>query len=62
MVSKPPYVHPATPMGIAEPAKTGLIKISNLGFDYEAPIDIVQEGPLPLNVSGIYGEVIQDKT
>ena len=57
-----PIRHPVTPMNTAEPFTTGLIKISNLGFDLDAPVDIIQDGPLPLNITGIYGEVVQDKT
>ena len=57
-----PIRHPVTPMNTAEPLFTGLIKISNLGFDLDAPVDIIQDGPLPLNVTGIYGEVTQNKT
>lgn len=49
-------------MNQAPPLTTGLVKVSNLGFDKEATVDIIQDGPLPLQITGIYGEVVQDKT
>jgi hypothetical protein len=57
----PPIRTPPVPMGEAPPLTTGLIKVSNLGFDLDAPVDIIQDGPLPLQITGIYGEVVQEK-
>ena len=48
-------------MDVATPLTTGLVKVSNLGFDKEAIVDIIQDGPLPLQITGVYGEVTQDK-
>lgn len=58
---QPPIRHPVTPMNEAEPAFDGLVKISNLGFDHDAPVTIEQDGPLTLAVGGIYGTVTQDE-
>ena len=52
---------PQDPMNERPPFLTGLVKVSNLGFDKEATVDIIQDGPLPLQITGIYGEVTQDK-
>ena len=52
---------PQVPMNEAPPLTTGLVKVHNLGWDKEAPVDIIQDGPLALQVTGIYGEVVQDK-
>lgn len=58
---QPPIRTPQVPMGLAPPLQTGLVRVHNLGFDREATVDIVQDGPLPLHVTGIYGEVVQEK-
>jgi len=57
-----PIRAPQDLMDIATPFTTGLVKVSNLGFNKEATVDIIQDGPLPLQITGIYGEVTQDKT
>lgn len=57
----PPVRTPQVPMNTAPPLTTGLVKISNLGYDREASVDITQPGPLPLQITGLYGEVTQNK-
>lgn len=57
----PPIRRPAVPMNTAPPLTTGLVKVANLGWDKDAQIDIIQDGPLPLGITGIYGEVKQEK-
>ncbi len=52
---------PSDAMNTIVPFVTGLVKVNGLGFSKEAPIDIIQPGPLPLHVTGVWGEVTQDK-
>ena len=58
----PPVRTPPMLMDNAPPLTTGLVKVHNLGWDKEAPVDIVQDGPVALQITGVYGEVVQDKT
>jgi len=57
----PPIRTPQDLMDVVPPLTTGLVKVHNLGYDREAIVDIIQDGPLILQVTGIYGEVIQEK-
>ncbi len=57
---RPPVRRPVTPMGLVEPLETSLVKVSNLGVDEDAPIEIVQDLPLYTRITGLFGEVSQD--
>jgi len=49
--------YPATPMGSAEDPFTGMVMVTDKGWDRYAKITIEQDIPKPLIVLGIYGEV-----
>ena len=57
----PPIREPGDLMNVAPPFVTGLVKVQNLGYDREAIVDLIQDGPLPLQITGIYGEIVQEK-
>lgn len=58
--TRPPTRHPSTPMDTAEPAITGDIKVTNLGWSSDAQITIEQDLPLATNVAGIFGEAAEE--
>ena len=49
--------HPATPMNQGEPSRDEDITMVELGWDQYARINIKQDLPLPLTVTGIYGRL-----
>ena len=57
---RPPVRNEATPMNTAEPVRTEDLEVSNLGWDLYASITIEQDLPLPLSVSGVFGELDQE--
>lgn len=58
---RPPLRHASTPMGTAEPLFTGDIEISIEDWSQSAEILIEQDLPLPCMVSGIFGNLVQEK-
>jgi hypothetical protein len=54
---RPATRYPDTPMGQGDPPISGLVMVTNSGWDREAKITIEQDIPKPLAVLGIYGEV-----
>jgi hypothetical protein len=58
---RPPTRHPATPMGEMEPPRTQTISVSNLGWDIDGRISVVQDLPVPTEVAGLFGELSQEQ-
>jgi len=50
---------PATPMDTAEPRVTGFIRMTELGYDEKAQLDVSQDLPLSCVVGGFFGELDQ---
>lgn len=50
----------ATPMGETEPAKTETVQVSNLGWDLDGKITIVQDLPVYTELAGLFGQLNQD--
>lgn len=55
--TRPPERFPATPMNTMQPPKTEDIQVSDSGWDQYATVEVVQDLPLPLTISAIYGEL-----
>ena len=51
---------PETPMDTGEPARTQLIRVSNLGYDRDARIVIEEDLPVNTVINGIFGELSGD--
>ena len=57
---RPPVRQEETPMNLREENKTEDVEVSNLGWDLYGSITIEQDLPLPLNISGVFGELDQE--
>lgn len=55
-----PNRHTATPMGESEPAVTQLVRYADEGWSNEATITVEQDLPLPTEIAGLYGKIIQE--
>lgn len=57
----PPTRHAPTLMDTAEPLATEDVMVTNLGWDRNGTLHIIQSQPLPCKVAGIFGEMAQHK-
>ena len=57
---RPPTRHPATPMDTAELPVSDNIEVSNFGWDRFAQVTIEQDLPVPMTITGVFGEVAQE--
>jgi hypothetical protein len=48
-------------MGEMEPPRTQTINVSNLGWDIDGRISVVQDLPVPTEVAGLFGELSQEQ-
>lgn len=55
--TRPPSRTPDTPMNTIQPPATEDISVANIGWDLYAPVEVVQDLPLPLTIAAIYGEI-----
>ena len=57
---RPPERDPATPMNLPQPPVTEDVKVIGLGWDRFSQVYIQQDLPVPLTVTGIFGELSQN--
>jgi len=57
--SRPPTRHSSTAMGLMEAPQTKNVKVANLGWDEEGRVFIQQDLPLPTEILGLFGEIVQ---
>ena len=57
---RPPSRTPSTPMNTPEPVRSTDIDVRDVGWTQTGEIEIIQDLPLPLRISGIFGEMNQN--
>lgn len=53
--------NPATPMGEAEPFRTEIIEVGNLGWSQSSTVTVEQPLPAPMTIAGIGGKLKENK-